>query len=144
MATHNYFDTDHAIIVHDTIIRISGGTFGVLNLGLLESVLEHIKNDNYYPLFEDKLTHLFYSVNKNHAFCDGNKRSSIALSTYFMEVNGLGYRASDFMTRMENIVVDVADNKINKELLSKIVFSFLYEEDFSETLKMELIAAKSR
>lgn len=82
-----YFDTKHEIYVHDEIISRSGGTGGTLNLGILESSLEHIQNDLYYPCLEDKLTHLFFSINKNHSFQDGNKRYSIALSAYFLEIN---------------------------------------------------------
>ena len=78
-----YFDIQHAVKVHDDIIEKSGGAKGVLNIGLIESILEHIQNDLYYPEIENKLTHLFYAVNKSHAFSDGNKRSSIALSAYF-------------------------------------------------------------
>jgi death on curing protein len=40
-----YFDAVHAIAVHDEIINKSGGFHGVLNIGLLESALEHVKND---------------------------------------------------------------------------------------------------
>jgi len=74
-----YFDITHAIEVHDWIIENSGGLAGINNLGLLESSLEHIQNDNYYPKIEDKLTHLVFSIIKFHAFTDANKRSSIAL-----------------------------------------------------------------
>jgi death-on-curing protein len=62
-----YFDKQHAIFVHDNIIEISGGNPGALNLGLLDSVLEHIKNDLYYPTIEEKITHLFFSVNRVHS-----------------------------------------------------------------------------
>ena len=47
-----------------------------------------------------------------------------------------------FIEQMENIAVDVADNKINKELLSEIIFSLLYELDYSEDLKLKIIFAK--
>ena len=33
-----YFDTTHAIEVHDEIINQSGGVLGILNISLLESV----------------------------------------------------------------------------------------------------------
>ena len=72
-----YFDSEHAISVHDEIIKKSGGTLGVLSIGLLESVLEHIQNDFYYETLEQKLTHLFFSINKNHCFADGNKRRQL-------------------------------------------------------------------
>lgn len=74
-----YFNTEHAIKEHDNIIDISGGVKGMHNIGLLDSVIHHIQNDLYYPTFCDKLTHLVFSIAMNHAFSDGNKRSSIAL-----------------------------------------------------------------
>jgi death-on-curing protein len=52
--TYFYFDNKHAINVHDEIIIKSGGLSGVINIGLLESTLEHIQNDLYYPTIEDK------------------------------------------------------------------------------------------
>lgn len=137
-----YFDTAHAITVHDEIIKKSGGFQGIRDLGQLESVLEHIQYDLYYPNFEDKLTHLFYAINKGHTFSDGNKRSSIALSTYFMEVNGYDFIVSKFIAEMENIAVDVADNRVEKELLAEIISSILYEDDYSEDLKLKIIEAK--
>lgn len=131
-----YFDVKHAIEVHDTIIEKSGGLIGIMNINLLESALAHIKNDFYYPTIEDKLTHLFFSINKNHCFQDGNKRASIALSAYFLEVNGLGFRVDLFLKRMENISVYVAENRIDKDLLHELVTSTLYELDYSEELKL--------
>ena len=44
---------------------------------------------------------------------------------------------------MENIAVDVADNRIDKDLLFEIINSLIYESDYSEELKLKLIAAKS-
>ena len=137
-----YFDTKHALEVHDDILQKSGGNIGILNIGLLHSVIEHIKNDDYYPNIEDKITHLFFSVNKNHAFNDGNKRSSIALSAYFMEINGYGFEVVRFLKEMENIAVDVADNRIGKDLLHEIICSLLFEADFSDELKLRIIDAK--
>lgn len=137
----NYFDTAHAVEVHDEIIRKSGGILGALNIGLLESTLEHVQNDLYYPDMEDKVTHLFHSINKNHSFKDGNKRSSIVLAAYFMEINGLDFRVSVFMERMENIAVYVADNKIDKDLLFEIIQSIIYEADYSESLKLKIFNA---
>lgn len=138
-----YFDTAHAITFHDDIITKSGGFQGIRDLGQLESILEHIQYDLYYPNFEDKLTHLFYAINKGHTFSDGNKRSSIALSTYFMEVNGYDFAVSKFIIEMENIAVDVADNRIEKELLAEIITSIIYEDDYSDELKLKLIEAKT-
>ena len=142
MTVFNYFSTEYAIFVHDQIIINSGGILGIINNDLLESSIEHIKNDLYYPNIEDKLTHLFFSINKNHCFNDGNKRASIALSAYFLEINNCSFIIPRFIEQMENITVDVADNRIDKELLHEIITSLLYQEDFSESLKLKIIYSK--
>ncbi|WP_072620963.1 hypothetical protein [Spirulina major] len=49
MTTIFYFDIHYAIKLHDWIIEKSEGFPGVNNLGLLESALDHIQNDCYYP-----------------------------------------------------------------------------------------------
>jgi len=136
-----YFDVNHAVQVHDWIIENSGGLAGTKNIGYLESPLEHIQNELYYPEISHKLTHLVFSINKNHAFNDGNKRSSIALGAYFLELNGYDYAVKRFVLEMENIAVWVADNVINKELLHDLIESLIYEEDYSEGLKLSLISS---
>lgn len=136
-----YLDTQHAIGVHDNIIETTGGLTGVINIGLLDSVIEHIKNDMYYPSIEEKATHLLFSINKNHAFQDGNKRSSLALSAYFLEINGFSFMIKKFIIKMENIVVSVADNIIDKEMLQEIITSLIYEDDYSEELKLKIFRA---
>ncbi len=136
-----YFDVIHAIKEHDYIIANSGGRDGVLNIGLVESVLEHIQNDWYYPELEDKICHLFFSVDKNHAFQDGNKRTSIVLSAYFLELNGFDFKVDYFIKKMENIAVHVADNRIDKDLLHEIIQSVLYENEYNEELQLKIVNA---
>jgi death on curing protein len=138
-----YFDTAHAIKEHDFIIDNSGGLKGTKEAGLIDSVLNHIQNDMYYPEFEDKVCHLFYSINKNHAFNDGNKRTSIVLSAYLLELNGFDFKVSYFIQEMENIAVHVADNRIGKDLLHQIIISILYENEHSEVLQLEIVNAIS-
>lgn len=137
-----YFTVVYAIEVHDNIILESGGLMGVKNAGLIDSILYHVQNNIYYPNLEDKLTHLLFSFNKNHCFNDGNKRTSLALSVYFLSINGLTFLIDKFIIKLENITVNVADNCIDKNLLLEIVTSLLYEEDYSEELKLKIINTK--
>ena len=136
-----YFDVIHAIAAQSWIIERSGGLPGVKNLAQLESVLGHIQNDIYYPEMVDKLTHLVFSINKNHPFNDGNKRSSIGLGAYFLELNGYDYVVRRFVLEMENIAVYVADNVIGKDLLREVICALLYEDEYPEGLKLALIDA---
>ena len=136
-----YFDIQHAIEVQDYIIENSGGKKGILNEGLLDSVLYHVQNDSYYQTLEDKVCHLFYSINKNHAFNDGNKRSSIVLSAYFLEINGADFIVNRYIQEMENIAVHVANNKIDKKLLHEIICEIIYRIEFSEPLRLKIAIA---
>lgn len=135
----NYFTSDYAIKIHDKIVEISGGWTGIKDYGNVDSPLAHIQNDDYYPTFEEKLAHLIFSFNKFHAFNDGNKRTSIAMGAFFLEVNGLDFFVNKFIIEMENIAVTIADNIIDKELLLEIIISLLTEEDYNEELKLKII-----
>jgi death-on-curing protein len=134
-----YVDVNYAIRTHDKILEISGGWPGILDGGRLESILEHIQNDDYYPTFIEKITHLVYAINKGHCFNDGNKRTSIALGAFFLEINGLDVLVSKFVIEMENISVAIADNLIDKALFNDIIYSLLNEEEYNEALKLRII-----
>ncbi len=136
-----YFDTSHAIQTHDWIIENSGGMAGNREIGLLDSALEHIQNDMYYPSFIEKLKHLIIAVNKFHPFNDGNKRSSLVLGAYFLELNGYDYCIEKFIYEMEEIVVWLAESKISDELLLDILKSIIEEDEFDESLKLRIIEA---
>jgi len=136
-----YFDTSHAIQTHDWIIENSGGRAGNREIGLLDSALEHIQNDMYYPSFMEKLKHLIIAVNKFHPFNDGNKRSSLVLGAYFLELNGYDYCIDKFIYEMEEIVVWLAKSKIDDELLLDIIQSIIEEDEFDESLKLRIIEA---
>lgn len=137
----NYLNTEYAIKTHDKIIQISGGLYGLKEIGNIDSVLNNIQIDEYYPTFEQKLNHLVFCVNKFHGFSDGNKRTSIALGTFFLIINGLENIANRFVTEMENITVAVAINLVDKEMLFEIIYSIINEEEYSEKLKLKIITA---
>jgi len=135
-----YITREQAEITHLKTVELSGGgSTGVINIGYLDSVLEHIQNDDYYPTFEEKLTHLVWSINKNHCFSDGNKRLSITLGVQFLIINGYLFCISRFLRDMENISYHLAAGRIDKDLLERIIKSFLDgESDFDEDLKFEI------
>jgi len=120
-----------------------GDCNGYREIGFLDSTLEHIQNNDYYPSFEEKLKHLVYAVNKFHPFTDGNKRSSLVLGAYFLQLNGYGYCVNRFVQEMEEIVVWLAEGKITDTLLLEIIHSIIQEEEFSESLKLKIIESVS-
>jgi len=139
-----YITLDQAVETHQKTVEVSGGGLtGQLELGKLESVLQHIQNDDYYPTFEDKLTHLFFSTNKFHSFQDGNKRLAISLGAQFLLFNGYVFIAQRFLREMENVSYHVAAGKIDKSLLQEIISAVINDEMDDESLKMKILHAIS-
>lgn len=139
---YRYLTIEDAIDFHKRTVNISGGgSVSVTDADLLASVLAHIQNDDYYPEFEDKATHLFFCTNKFHSFSDGNKRLSIVLTGQFLNMNGYMYCLGRFYTEMENITVQVADGKIDKELLHELICALIVEDFDNEELKLKYLQA---
>ena len=138
-----YMTTEMVIHTHAKTVELSGGgTVGRLDEGKLESILTHIQNDDYYPNFCDKLTHLFFSICQFHCFEDGNKRLALSASLQFLLLNGYYHCTKYFMPNMEMICLKVASGKIDKPLLREILESHIdgtFEEN--ESLKLKIIHA---
>lgn len=132
-----YFTFDDLVDKHNEVIEKSGGNVGILNEGLLRDCLEFICNDDYYPDFEDKLTHLIFSIAKNHGFCDGNKRTSIVAGAYFLELNAYDQYVIDaFMQNMENVILLTVQNLLTKEQLKQIISDLINNGELSDNTKM--------
>ena len=116
-----YLTLEQAKAIHAKTIEYSGGgTYEHFDLRRLDSVLMNIQNDDYYPTFIDKITHLFYCTCEFHCFADGNKRLAITLSAQFLLFNGYMTVAKNFFAITENISYYVAAGKIRKDLLHRI------------------------
>lgn len=112
----NYLDAETVIELHELILKYSNGLSGVRNMNLLKSPLEAIKNDTYYPNFNEKLAFLLYSFVKNHPFTDGNKRTAIVICALFMSINGYDDREVNiFAVWGELMALNIASGNMNLE-----------------------------
>lgn len=135
-----YLTLEQAIETHRKTVEISGGgALGHLELGKLDSVLQNIQNDDYYPSIEDKLTHLLFCACKFHCFQDGNKRIAITLCAQLLLLNGYLYCAGSFIREMENICYHVAAGSIDKDLLHEVITAHLAEDLDNEELKLKIL-----
>ena len=142
MSAIQYISYEEALVVYQKTIEKSGGGFsGILNKAGIESVLDFIQNDLYYPDFVSKLSYLVFRFCSGHFFNDGNKRIALTLGTYFLHKNGHFWAAAQFMQRMEAIVYQIAASKIDEKLLLKIMACIVDCGDFDEDLKISIIQA---
>ena len=139
-----YFTLEQAIDIHEKTVDASGGgLLGKLDMGKLHSILQHIQNDEYYPVFEDKLTHLFFCTCKFHCFEDGNKRIAISLGAMFLLANGYLSAMQRFFVDMENISYHVAAGQIDKDLLYEIICAVIGDSMDDEELMLKIVNAIS-
>ncbi len=106
-----YISLDEVIAIHDNMVSLYGGSHGIRDLGLVESAISRPQatfggNDLYPDIFL-KAAALFHSLMFNHAFVDGNKRTTITSTARFISLNGYELRATDrefvdFPLRVEN------------------------------------------
>lgn len=139
-----YLTLEQAIATHAKTVEVSGGgALGHLDIEQLGSCLDHIQNDDYYPTFEDKLTHIFFCANKFHCFEDGNKRIAISVGAQFLLLNGYVFVAKRFIHEMENISYHVAAGKIEKSLLHEIITAVINDDINNESIKLKIFMAIS-
>lgn len=87
-----YLTTEDVLLLHHLSIEESSGSHGLRDAGLLDAAVHRPQatfdgEDLYLTIF-DKAGALCHSLIKNHAFVDGNKRTSLLSSMTYLELNG--------------------------------------------------------
>ncbi|HAG65996.1 MAG TPA: type II toxin-antitoxin system death-on-curing family toxin [Ruthenibacterium lactatiformans] len=81
------------VMLHEQMIRETGGLSGIRDAGLLESALEspfqEFDGTSVYPSVQQKAARLGFGLVKNHPFVDGNKRIGAHVMLVFLELNGI-------------------------------------------------------
>lgn len=113
----NYLSLPEVLFIHDQAVKRFGGSFGLRDIGLLESALARPQasfgaNDLYPTLFE-KAAALIHSLLKNHPFVDGNKRTSYASVGLFLRKNG--YVLTNNHIKSVGFAMNVENNHLSLE-----------------------------
>lgn len=108
------------ILLHNDLIRKTGGAPGVRDEGLLESAINSpfggYGEVEQYPSIQQKGARLCFGLVKNHAFIDGNKRIGAHAMLVFLELNGIILEYTQ--KELSDIILSVASGKADfKDLL---------------------------
>ena len=99
------------ILLHDELIRQTGGAPGLRDEGLLESALsapfQSFQGEDIYPSAYVKAARLAFGLVKNHAFVDGNKRIAAHAMLAFLSANRLELEYTQ--PELEDIFLCLAD-----------------------------------
>jgi death-on-curing protein len=99
MPTPIFLTVEELLEIHADQIARYGGNPGVLSLELLQSSVGApqatfggiLLHENVFKM----AAALMFSVVKNHAFADGNKRTGTAAAIVFLSLNGIELRQDD-------------------------------------------------
>lgn len=112
-----YLTLKEALELHRRIIEQSGGSTGIRDIGLLESALAQpfmtFGGEDLYPTLVEKASAVCFSLVKNHAFVDGNKRVGHAVMETFLVLNG--YEVSALIPEQEEVILSLAAGELDRE-----------------------------
>lgn len=84
---------DEIIMLHDKLLKATGGLPGLRDRGLLESAVLGVNagfgDVEQYPTVEEKAARLAYALISNHAFADGNKRVGVLAMLMTLRLNDM-------------------------------------------------------
>ena len=90
---------DQVIEMHSILIRRTGGSDGIRDLGLIESAIARASAGygeyERYPGVEAKAAAIAHGLGSNHGFIDGNKRTGFLLAYIFLRLNGYELNAPE-------------------------------------------------
>lgn len=114
---------DHIIRLHSQLIGATGGLDGVKDRGLISSSLASAFSTYFgvekYSTLEEKAARLCYSLVKNHAFLDGNKRIGVFAMLVFLEINGIVLEVTD--DELVWLGLGLADDQLDYEQVLEFI-----------------------
>jgi death-on-curing protein len=116
-----YLTLDEVLRLHGLVIEQSGGIDGLRDSNALESAVAQPQmtfgGEDLYPTLVEKASALGFSLIKNHAFIDGNKRVGHAALETFLVLNG--YELDAPVDEQEEIILGVSAGTLNRDDLTQ-------------------------
>ena len=106
--------------IHDLMIDQLGGSYGVRDMGLVESATMQPRQSfggfELYPsLFEKAAAYAFF-ISENQPFIDGNKRTAASVAGVFLDING--YDLNCEKGQVYETIMKLANKKLTREKLA--------------------------
>lgn len=124
-----YLTVGEVLEIYSRVMKQSGGSVGILDLGALESAVAQpratFNGEELYPTLVEKASSLGFSLIQNHPFVDGNKRAGHAALETFLMLNG--YEISASVDEQVEIILGVASGKIDRDTFTAWLRSHIVE-----------------
>jgi death-on-curing protein len=115
-----YLTAEELLIIHSLIIEETGGSHGVRDIGLLESIVARpqigFSGKDLHPNVFTKVAVFAEAITNYHAFIDGNKRAAFVAAARFLDING--YQVIATNREVEQAMLAVAEKRMNEIALA--------------------------
>ena len=112
---------EQILMLHNELIRETGGSGGLRDEGLLDSALnapfQGFGDVDSFPSLQQKGARLGYGLICNHAFVDGNKRIGAHAMLLFLSLNGIELEYTQ--NELSDMIRDVAAGNLRFEDMVK-------------------------
>ena len=112
---------EQILMLHNELIRETGGSGGLRDEGLLDSALnapfQGFGDVDSFPSLQQKGARLGYGLICNHAFVDGNKRIGAPAMLLFLSLNGIELEYTQ--NELSDMILDVAAGNLRFEDMVK-------------------------
>lgn len=110
---------EQVIMLHKMLVEETGGSVEIRDEGLLDSALnapfQTFGDAELYPTIIEKAARLGYSLIKNHAFVDGNKRIGTHVMLVFLALNQIEVEYED--DELIHTILEIAAGQIDDRQL---------------------------
>lgn len=94
----------------------------VLNPNSFKFLIEEVKNDNHFPTLESKAALYCFNIITRHLFIDGNKRTGISATLWFLEMNNICLKQLS-SNNIVKIATAVATHKMLLDDIARLVLT---------------------
>jgi len=100
----------------------------------INTIYQTFDGQDLYPSVEEKAAMLLYLVTKNHSFSDGNKRIAALLFLWFLDKNGILYKADGTKLIENNTLVAltlmIAESRTEeKDVMAKVIVNLINKDN---------------
>jgi death-on-curing protein len=129
----DFLTIEDVLEIHSLQIKNYGGAFGIRDKTLLESAVmtpQATFDGDYLHscLFEMAAAYAFH-IAENQPFIDGNKRTALASSLVFLEING--YSVTDPQGILYDSLINLSNKSLDKMGFAKILETLKIKNEFS-------------
>ena len=115
-----YLTAEEILAIHSLVVEATGGSHGIRDVGLLESVVARPKagfgrKDLHKNLFTKAAT-FAEAITNYHVFVDGNKRTAFVATARFLAIND--YQVTATNAEVEKAMLAVAEKRMDETALA--------------------------